>query len=59
MAKKKKIEPFIGIRRRPDGKCKPAFTSFEAAEESMSHFTYPQDFEIVNLLVHPELIEKC
>lgn len=55
---KKKIEPFLGIRRRPNGKCKPAFTSFEEADEAMGHFTYPQDFEIVNLRVHPELIEK-
>lgn len=59
MAKKKKIEPFIGIRRRPDGKCTPSFTSFEEADEFMNHFTYPQDFEIVNLRLHPELVEKC
>ena len=58
MARKKKIEPFLGIRRRPDGKCRPVFTSFEEADEAMGHFTYPQDFEIVNLGVHPELIEK-
>lgn len=56
--RKKKVEPWIGIRRRPNGKCKPAFTTFEAAEEFMGHFTYPQDFEIVNLSLHPELIEK-
>lgn len=56
--RKKKVEPFLGIRRRPDGKCKPAFTTFEEAEEYMGHFTYPQDFEIVNLRLHPELIEK-
>jgi hypothetical protein len=58
MARKKKIEPYLGIRRRPDGKCKPTFTSFEEADEAMGHFTYPQDYEIVNLGVHPELIEK-
>jgi hypothetical protein len=58
MARKKKIEPFLGIRRRPDGKCRPAFTSFEEADEAMGRFTYPQDYEIVNLGVHPELIEK-
>lgn len=56
--RKKKVEPWIGIRRRPNGKCKPAFTTFEEAEEYMGHFTYPQDFEIVNLSLHPELIEK-
>jgi len=56
--RKKKVEPWIGIRRRPNGKCKPAFTTFEEAEEYMGRFTYPQDFEIVNLGLHPELIEK-
>lgn len=59
MAKKKKIEPFIGIRRRPNGKTTPTFTSFEEAEEYMGYFTYPEDFEIVDLRVHPELVEKC
>lgn len=56
--RKKKVEPWIGIRRRLNGKCKPAFTTFEAAEEYMGRFTYPQDYEIVNLVLHPELIEK-
>ena len=55
---KKKIKPFLGIRRRPNGKCKPAFTTFEEADEYMGHFTYPQDFEIVNLILHPEFLEK-
>jgi len=53
MARKKKIEPYLGIRRRPDGKCKPTFTSFEEADEAMGRFTYPQDYEIVNLGVTP------
>jgi hypothetical protein len=56
--KKKKIDLFLGIRRRPDGKCKPAFASFEEADQYMSRFTYPQDFEIVNLRVHPEYLEE-
>lgn len=58
MTRKKKVEPCLGIRRRPNGKCKPAFTTFEEAEEYMGRFTYPQDYEIVNLALHPELIEK-
>ena len=29
---KQKPQPFIGIRRRPVGKCKPAFYTYEEAE---------------------------
>lgn len=56
MAKKKKIEKPFGIRRLPDGKCKLQFATSEEAELAMETFTYPQDFEIVNLIQHPEFI---
>lgn len=56
--RKLKPEPVLGIRRKPNGKCKPAFYTYEEAEEYLSKFTYPQDFEIVNLKVHPELLEE-
>lgn len=56
--RKQKPQPFIGIRRRPGGKCKPAFYTYEEAEAYLDKFTYPQDFEIVNLRVHPEFLEE-
>ena len=58
-ARKPKIKLIFGIRKRiPGAKCKPAFATFEEANEYMDKFTYPQDFEIVNLLLHPELLEE-
>jgi hypothetical protein len=58
-AKKPKIKLIFGIRKRkPGAKCKPAFATFEEADAYMDKFTYPQDFEIVNLLQHPELLEE-
>lgn len=58
-SKKQKIKLIFGIRKRtPGAKCKPAFATFEEANEYMDKFTYPQDFEIVNLLQHPELLEN-
>lgn len=58
-ARKPKIKLIFGIRKRiPGAKCKPAFATFEEANEYMDKFTYPQDFEIVNLLQHPELLEE-
>lgn len=58
-ARKPKIKLIFGIRKRePGAKCKPAFATFEEADEYMDKFTYPQDFEIVNLLQHPELLEE-
>ena len=58
-ARKPKIKLIFGIRRRiPGAKCKPAFATFEEANEYIDKFTYPQDFEIVNLLLHPELLEE-
>ena len=58
-SKKQKIKLIFGIRKRtPGAKCKPAFATFEEANEYMDKFTYPQDFEIVNLLQHPELLEE-
>ena len=58
-ARKPKIKLIFGIRKRiPGAKCKPAFATFEEANEYMDKFTYPQDFEIVNLLQHPELLDE-
>ena len=58
-ARKPKIKLIFGIRKRiPGAKCKPAFATFEEANEYMDKFTYPQDFEIVNLLLHPELLDE-
>lgn len=58
-ARKPKIKLIFGIRKRePGAKCKPAFATFEEADAYMDKFTYPQDFEIVNLLQHPELLEE-
>lgn len=58
-SRKPKIKLIFGIRKRtPGAKCKPAFATFEEANEYMDKFTYPQDFEIVNLLQHPELLEE-
>lgn len=58
-ARKPKIKLIFGIRKRiPGAKCKPTFATFEEANEYMDKFTYPQDFEIVNLLQHPELLEE-
>jgi hypothetical protein len=58
MARKKKPEPCLGIRRRPNGKCNPAFFTEEEACAYLDKFTYPEEYEIVNLNLHPELIEK-
>ena len=59
MAKKKvKVDKPFGIRRLPDGKCKLQFATVEEAELAMSTFTYPQDFEMVNLILHPEFLDK-
>lgn len=55
MTRKKKLEPCLGIRRRPDGKCKPAFFTEEEAVAYLDKFTYPEEYEIVNLNIHPEL----
>lgn len=58
-ARKSKIKLIFGIRKRtPGAKCKPAFATFEEADEYMDKLTYPQDFEIVNLIQHPELLEE-
>lgn len=58
-SRKPKIKLIFGIRKRtPGAKCKPAFATFEEADAYMDKFTYPQDFEIVNLLQHPELLEE-
>ena len=58
-ARKPKIKLIFGIRKRtPGAKCKPAFATFEEADEYMDKLTYPQDFEIVNLIQHPELLEE-
>lgn len=58
-ARKPKIKLIFGIRKRiPGAKCKPAFATFEEANEYMDKFTYPQDFEIVNLVQHPELLDE-
>lgn len=58
-SRKPKIKLIFGIRKRiPGAKCKPAFATFEEANEYMDKFTYPQDFEIVNLVQHPELLDE-
>ena len=58
-ARKPKIKLIFGIRKRiPGAKCKPAFATFAEANEYMDKFTYPQDFEIVNLIQHPELLDE-
>lgn len=58
-SRKPKTKLIYGIRKRtPGAKCKPAFATFEEADAYMDKFTYPQDFEIVNLLQHPELLEE-
>lgn len=41
---KKKVKPFLGIRRLPNGKCKPSFASCDEAVEFLGTFTYPEDF---------------